>query len=146
MKEEGGGGEGRKRCFLPFFPTPSPLFYLCHFSRGLWLSFLVLCSWTARKRLLLDIFFFSVLWLIKFLQWKVKGFVVWDRSVPSRETLNFRLLFMKSATVSVLFAFKTCQVIAMCIAPRHQWLHICVKLISFNVFAHKILPVDAVWN
>ena len=30
--------------FLPFFPTPSPLFYLRHFSRGLWLSFLVLCS------------------------------------------------------------------------------------------------------
>ena len=38
--------------FLPFFPTPSPLFYLRHFSRGLWLSFLVLCSYTARKRLL----------------------------------------------------------------------------------------------
>ena len=38
--------------FLPFFPTPSPLFYLRHFSRGLWLSFLVLCSETARKRLL----------------------------------------------------------------------------------------------
>ena len=30
--------------FLPCFPTPSPLFYLCHFSPGLWLSFLVLCS------------------------------------------------------------------------------------------------------
>ena len=30
--------------FLPFFPTPSPLFYLRHFSRGLWLSLLVLCS------------------------------------------------------------------------------------------------------
>ena len=28
----------------PFFPTPSPLFYLRHFSRGLWLLFLVLCS------------------------------------------------------------------------------------------------------
>ena len=27
--------------FLPFSPTPSPLFYLRHFSRGLWLSFLV---------------------------------------------------------------------------------------------------------
>ena len=25
--------------FLPFFPTPSPLFYLRHFSRALWLSF-----------------------------------------------------------------------------------------------------------
>ena len=36
------------------------------------------------------------------LQWKVKGFVVRNRSVPSRETLNFRLLFLKSATVSVL--------------------------------------------
>ena len=32
------------KSFLPFFPTPSPLFYLRHFSRGLWLSFLVL--WT----------------------------------------------------------------------------------------------------
>ena len=30
--------------FLPFFPTPSPLFYLRHFSRGLWLSLLILCS------------------------------------------------------------------------------------------------------
>ena len=32
--------------------TPSLLFYLSHFSRGVWLSFLVLCSQTARKRLL----------------------------------------------------------------------------------------------
>ena len=31
---------------------PSLLFYLSHFSRGVWLSFLVLCSQTARKRLL----------------------------------------------------------------------------------------------
>ena len=46
-----GKGEGREG-FLPFFPTPSPLFYLSHFSRGLWLSFLVLCSLTAQKRLL----------------------------------------------------------------------------------------------
>ena len=39
--------------FLPFFPTPSPLFYLRHFSRGLRLLFLVLCSYkTAQKRLL----------------------------------------------------------------------------------------------
>ena len=30
--------------FLPFFPTPSPFFYLRHFSRGLWLLFLVPCS------------------------------------------------------------------------------------------------------
>ena len=30
----GGGGEGRKR-FLLLIPTPSPLFYLRHFSRGL---------------------------------------------------------------------------------------------------------------
>ena len=44
-------GRGRKET-LPFFPTPSPLFYSRHFSRGLWLSFLVLCSETARKRLL----------------------------------------------------------------------------------------------
>ena len=36
MKEGGGRGEGRKETrFLPFFPTPSPLFYLRHFSRGL---------------------------------------------------------------------------------------------------------------
>ena len=32
--------------------SPSPLFYSLHFSCGLWLSFLVLCSETARKRLL----------------------------------------------------------------------------------------------
>ena len=37
-------GRGRGRKDLPFFPTPSPLFYLGHFLRGLWLSFLVLCS------------------------------------------------------------------------------------------------------
>ena len=49
MKEGGGAGEGS---FLPFFPTLSPFFYLRHLSRGLWLSFLVLCSWTAQKRLL----------------------------------------------------------------------------------------------
>jgi len=30
--------------FLPFFHTPSPLFHLRHFSRSLWLSFLVLFS------------------------------------------------------------------------------------------------------
>ena len=41
-----------KVCFILFFPTPSPPFYSRHFSRGLWLSFLVLCSETARKRLL----------------------------------------------------------------------------------------------
>ena len=35
--------------FLPFFPTPSPLFYLYHFSRGLWLSFLVLCSLRSKR-------------------------------------------------------------------------------------------------
>ena len=39
--------------FLSFpTATPSPLFHLRHFSRGLWLPFLVLCSLTARKRLL----------------------------------------------------------------------------------------------
>ena len=32
------GGRGRKETF-PFFPNPSPLFYLRHFWRGLWLSF-----------------------------------------------------------------------------------------------------------
>ena len=39
--KEGGGGGGRKETladkplgFLPFFPTPSPLFYLFHFSPG----------------------------------------------------------------------------------------------------------------
>ena len=38
--------------FPPFFPTPSLLFYSRHFSRYRWLSFLSLCSETARKRLL----------------------------------------------------------------------------------------------
>ena len=38
--------------FLPFFPTPSLLFYSRHFSRYRWLSFLSLCSESARKRLL----------------------------------------------------------------------------------------------
>ena len=36
---------------LPLFPSPSPFFYSHHFSRGLSLSFLVLCSETAGKRL-----------------------------------------------------------------------------------------------
>ena len=40
------------QAFPSFLPRPSPLFYLRHFSGGLWLSFLVLCSCTARKRLL----------------------------------------------------------------------------------------------
>ena len=39
MKVGGGGGK-----FPSFLPNPFPLFYLHHFSRGLWLSFLVLCS------------------------------------------------------------------------------------------------------
>ena len=30
--------------FLPFFPSPSPLFYLRHFSRGLWVFFLIFSS------------------------------------------------------------------------------------------------------
>ena len=38
--------------FLPFFPTPSTLFYLRRFSHGLWLLFLILCSYTAQKHLL----------------------------------------------------------------------------------------------
>ena len=29
---------------LPFFSTPFPFLFSCHFLRGLWLSFLVLCS------------------------------------------------------------------------------------------------------
>ena len=37
---------------LPLFPSPSLFFYSHHFSRSLSLSFLVLCSETAGKRLL----------------------------------------------------------------------------------------------
>ena len=40
----------------------------------------------------------------------------------------------------------TCKVIAISIVPRHQVLNICVKLIIFNIFAHEILQVDAVWT
>ena len=48
--ERGGKGRGRKETrFLPFFPTPFPLFYLRHFSRGLWLLFLVLCSFNRTE-------------------------------------------------------------------------------------------------
>ena len=43
-------GEGGS--FLPLIPTPSQLFYSPHFSRGLWLLFLVLCPETPRKLLL----------------------------------------------------------------------------------------------
>ena len=39
-------------CKRPFFPTPSLLFYVRHFSRSLWLSFLVLCCLNSRKCLL----------------------------------------------------------------------------------------------
>ena len=46
-----GSARNGTRGFPPH-PIPSPLFYLRHFSRGLCLSFLVLCSKTARKRLL----------------------------------------------------------------------------------------------
>ena len=38
--------------FFPFLPTPSPFFYLRHFLRSRWLSFLILCSKTKQKRLL----------------------------------------------------------------------------------------------
>ena len=37
----------------------------------------------------------------------------------------------------------TCKVDALSIAPRQQVLSIDVKLIIFNVFAHEILPADA---
>ena len=40
------------QAFPSFLPHPSQLFYLRHFSRGLWPSFFVLCSYTARTRLL----------------------------------------------------------------------------------------------
>ena len=40
------------QAFPSFLPHPSSLSYLRHFSRGLWLSFLVLCFYTAQKRLL----------------------------------------------------------------------------------------------
>ena len=46
---------GKRKGKDGFFLTPSLLFYSCHFSPGLWLSLLVdlvLCSETARKRLL----------------------------------------------------------------------------------------------
>ena len=55
MTGQAGGFQNPGVClqaFPSFLPRPSPLFYLRHFSRGLWLSFLVLCSCTARKRLL----------------------------------------------------------------------------------------------
>ena len=47
----GGGGEGEEGRFLSFLANPIPA-YSRHFSRGIWLSLLVLCSETARKRLL----------------------------------------------------------------------------------------------
>ena len=40
----------------------------------------------------------------------------------------------------------TCKVITISIVPRHQVLNICVKLIIFNIFAHEIVQVDAVWT
>ena len=43
---------GRRRGKITFLPHPSPLFYSRHFTRGLWLRFLALCSKTARKHLL----------------------------------------------------------------------------------------------
>ena len=43
MEERGGGGKGKA------LPHPYPLFYSPHFSCGLWLSFLVLCSKTRLR-------------------------------------------------------------------------------------------------
>ena len=43
---------GRRRGKITFLPHPSPLFYSRHFTRGLWLWFLAVCSETARKHLL----------------------------------------------------------------------------------------------
>ena len=40
----------------------------------------------------------------------------------------------------------TCKVDALSIAPQQQVLSIDVKLIIFNVFAHEILPADALWS
>ena len=40
----------------------------------------------------------------------------------------------------------TCKVIAISIVPRHHVLNIFVKLIIFNIFAHEIVQVDAVWT
>ena len=40
---------GRRRGKITFLPHPSPLFYSRHFTRGLWLWFLALCSKTARN-------------------------------------------------------------------------------------------------
>ena len=54
QNERGGVGEGKES----FLPTSSPLFYWRHFSRGLRLSFLVLCSETVRKSLLRRLYFF----------------------------------------------------------------------------------------
>ena len=85
-------GRGRKET-LPFFPTPSPLFYSRHFSRGLWLSFLVLCSETTRKRLLdrLKLSAKPLWWKWAFLAWEYKKIIfkskafhlasVWNRGL-----------------------------------------------------------------
>lgn len=40
----------------------------------------------------------------------------------------------------------TCKVIAISIVSRHHVLNIFVKLIIFNIFAHEIVQVDAVWT
>ena len=40
----------------------------------------------------------------------------------------------------------TCKVITISIVPRHHVLNIFVKLIIFNIFAHEIVQVDAVWT
>ena len=40
----------------------------------------------------------------------------------------------------------SCKIIAISIVPRHQVLNLRVKFIVFNIFAHEILPVDAVWG
>ena len=40
----------------------------------------------------------------------------------------------------------TCKVNALFIAPRLLILNIDDKLIMFKIFAHEILPVDAVWS
>ena len=57
-----------------------------------------------------------------------------DQNKKKKGNLNFPALSPRPLT---------CKVNALSIAPRQQVLSIDVKLNIFNVFAHEILPADA---
>ena len=84
--------------FLPFFLTPSPLFYLRHFSRGLWLSFLVFFSPKPHRNACYAGYSWDSWVLLSYLSWILRGVCgCYDRA--ARYISNDCTLLMWVATV-----------------------------------------------